>query len=194
MNAAGTTCVLKAPLIFDDFSQYQGCHRVGAELEAATQDIGTGTYAVFAEIVSDRTGVPLHKIRVLLGDTALPPGPTSGGSSATATVIPAFVKATDQAVHALLEVAALTSGSPFEKADPKTLKMTAGKVHKESEPADSGTPFLEILKLRKLSGLDGQAKTGAPPEAKQFSMHSFAAHFCEVAFDPGMLACGCRDG
>jgi xanthine dehydrogenase YagR molybdenum-binding subunit len=152
----------------------------------ATQDIGTGTYTLFAEIVSDRTGVPLDKIRVLLGDTALPPGPTSGGSSATATVIPAIVKAADQAVHALLEVAALTSGSPFEKADPKTLKMTAGKVHKDGEPPNSGTPFPEILRLRKLSGLDGQARTEAPPEAKQFSMHSFGAHFCEVAFDPGI--------
>jgi xanthine dehydrogenase YagR molybdenum-binding subunit len=152
----------------------------------ATQDIGTGTYTVFAEIISDRTGVPLDKIQVKLGDTALPPGPTSGGSAATATVIPAIAKATDQAVHAVIQVAALTSGSPFEKVDPKTLKMTGGRVHKEGEAAESGTPFVDILKLRRLSGLDGQAKTEAPPEAKQFSMHSFGAHFCEVAYDPGI--------
>jgi xanthine dehydrogenase YagR molybdenum-binding subunit len=152
----------------------------------ATQDIGTGTYTVFAEVVSDRTGVPLDKIRVQLGDTALPPGPTSGGSSATATVLPAIVKATDQAVTALLHVAALTAGSPFEKADPKSLKMTDGKVHRENEPPGGGTDFPEILKRRRLSGLDGQAKTEAPPEAKEFSMHSFGAHFCEIAWDPGI--------
>jgi ferredoxin len=76
----------------------------------ATQDIGTGTYTLFAQIISDRTGIPLDKIRVLLGDTAMPPGPTSGGSSASATVIPAIAKATDQAVQSLLRVAALTSG------------------------------------------------------------------------------------
>jgi xanthine dehydrogenase YagR molybdenum-binding subunit len=152
----------------------------------ATQDIGTGTYTIFAEIISDRTGVPLDKIRVHLGDTALPPGPTSGGSSATATVIPAIAKATDQAVHALLQVAALTSGSPFEKADPQTLKMTGGKIHKDGESAESGAPFAEVLRLRRLSGLDGQVKTEASPEAKQYSMHSFGAHFCEVAFDPGI--------
>jgi xanthine dehydrogenase YagR molybdenum-binding subunit len=150
----------------------------------ATQDVGTGTYTVFAEIISDRTGVPLDKIRVQLGDTAMPPGPTSGGSAATATVIPAIAKATDQAVESLLKVAALTAGSPFEKVDPKSLKMTGGRVHKEGDRAESGTPFPDILKLRKLSGLDGQVKTEAPPEAKQFSMHSFGAHFCEVAFDP----------
>src|SRR6202166_2841441 len=114
----------------------------------------------------------------------MPPGPTSGGSAATATVIPAIAQATDQAVQSLLKVAALTAGSPFEKVDPKSLKMTGGRVHKEGDAAESGTPFPDILKLRKLSGLDGQVKTEAAPEAKQFSMHSFGAHFCEVAFDP----------
>jgi len=45
----------------------------------ATQDIGTGTYTVFAEVVSDRTGVPLDKIRVQLGDTALRQDPLPAG-------------------------------------------------------------------------------------------------------------------
>jgi len=62
------------------------------------------------------------------------------------------VKATDQAVTALLHVAALTAGSPFEKADPKSLKMTDGKVHRENEPPGGGTDFPEILKRRRLSG------------------------------------------
>jgi hypothetical protein len=79
------------------------------------------------------------------------------------------------ASYVLSQVAALTSGSPFEKADPKSLKMTGGRVHKEGDTAESGTAFPDILKLRKLSGLDGQVKTEAAPEAKQFSMHSFGA-------------------
>src|SRR5580692_8311118 len=61
-----------------------------ARVSCATQDVGTGTYTVFAQIVSDRTGIPVHKIRVVIGDSALPPGPTSGGSTATATVLPAI--------------------------------------------------------------------------------------------------------
>ena len=157
-----------------------------ARAVCATQDIGTGTYTVFAEVVSDRTGIPLDRIRVQLGDTALPPGPTSGGSAVTATVLPAIAEATDQAVAELLKVAALTAGSPFEKADPKTLKMTGGRVHREGQSPESGVSFPDVLKLRKFSGLDGQARTEAPPEAKQYSMHSFGAHFCEVAYDPGV--------
>ena len=42
------------------------------------------------EVVSDKTGMPLDKIQVVLGDSALPPGPISGGSSATATVLPGY--------------------------------------------------------------------------------------------------------
>src|SRR5213078_3712116 len=54
-----------------------------------TQDIGTGTYTNLAQIASQKTGVPLDKIEVALGDTSLPPGPISGGSMATSSVIPA---------------------------------------------------------------------------------------------------------
>src|SRR5437899_5854474 len=51
-----------------------------------TQDIGTGTYTNLAQIASQKTGVPLDKIEVALGDTSLPPGPISVGSMATSSV------------------------------------------------------------------------------------------------------------
>src|SRR5438477_226788 len=55
----------------------------------ATQDIGTGTYTILAQLASQKTGVPVEKIDVELGDSALPEGPISGGSLATSSVIPA---------------------------------------------------------------------------------------------------------
>ncbi len=58
-------------------------------VRCATQDIGTGTYTVFAQVMHEKTGVPLDRIRVLLGDSSLPPGPTSGGSMATSAILPA---------------------------------------------------------------------------------------------------------
>ena len=61
----------------------------GVRVTCATQDIGTGTYTILAQIVSAKTGVPLDQISVVLGDTSLPPGLLSGGSMATASVIPA---------------------------------------------------------------------------------------------------------
>ena len=158
-----------------------------ARASCATQDIGTGTYTVFAEIVSDKTGIPLEKIQVRLGDSSLPPGPTSGGSSATATVIPAIIKATESAVQAVLKAAAGTPNSPFQKADPKTLKMTGGRVHAQDQSPETGTPFQQILTTAKLAGLDGHAKTDSTPEQKKYSFHSFGAHFCEVSYDPEIV-------
>ncbi|MCU1297665.1 MAG: oxidoreductase [Acidobacteriaceae bacterium] len=156
-----------------------------ARASCATQDIGTGTYTIFAEVVSDRTGIPVDKIQVVLGDTSLPPGPTSGGSFTTATVIPAIYQASDKAVNAVLKAAAKYQG--FSGADPKSLKMTQGRVHPQDKPPSSGVPFQEILQSQNLVGLDGKVKTGPTDEMKKYSIHSFGAHFCEVAWDPEIL-------
>ncbi len=153
-----------------------------ARASCATQDIGTGTYTVFAEVVSDRTGIPLDKVQVVLGDTSLPPGPTSGGSFTTATVIPAIYQATNKAVDAVLKAAA--KHSAFSGADPKSLKMTQGRVHRQDQSPSNGVKFEEILQSQKLAGLDGRGKTEATDEMKKYSIHSFGAHFCEVAWDP----------
>ena len=122
----------------------------------------------------------------MLGDSALPPGPTSGGSSATTTVLPAIVEATQKAVEAVIQVAVRTPSSPFQNADAKTLKMTQARIHLQDKSPDTGVPFQDILALRNLAGLDGNAKTDADANMKNFSTHSFGAHFCEISFDPGI--------
>ena len=157
-----------------------------ARASCATQDIGTGTYTIFAQVVSDKTGLPLNKIQVVLGDSALPPGPISGGSSATSTVLPAIVEATQKAIDAVIQVAVRTPNSPFQNTDAKTLKMTQGRIHAQDKVPDTGVPFQEVLALRNLVGLDGHAKTDADPNTKKVSTHSFGAHFCEISFDPGL--------
>ena len=70
-------------------------------VRCATQDIGTGTYTIFAQVVHAKTGVPLDRIDVFLGDTALPDGPTSGGSMVTSAIMPATTTAVNQAVSRL---------------------------------------------------------------------------------------------
>ena len=76
-----------------------------ARVSCATQDIGTGTYTVLSNIVAERTGLPNDRIEVVLGDTNLPPGPISGGSWATASVIPAVLDAANKAIGKLFAIA-----------------------------------------------------------------------------------------
>jgi len=129
-----------------------------ARASSATQDIGTGTYTVFAQVVSEKTGIPVEKVDVVLGDSSLPPGPMSGGSTGNASVLPAIAQATQTAVDTLMEIAVRTDCSPFHNADAKTLTMTGGRVHAQDKPAESGVPFGDILKMRRLAGVDGRRR------------------------------------
>ncbi len=92
-----------------------------ARVACGTQDIGTGTYTILAQLVADKIGVPLEKIEAVLGDTSLPEGPLSGGSMATGSVVPAVFAAADKAIASLLTIATTTPGSPFEKRKPDEL-------------------------------------------------------------------------
>src|SRR5579862_4099321 len=81
-------------------------------VRCATQDIGTGTYTIFAQVVHEHTGIPLDRIDVFLGDSSLPDGPTSGGSMATSAVLPATKTAVTSAVTRLLHIASMVPNSP----------------------------------------------------------------------------------
>src|SRR5207253_10106513 len=103
-----------------------------------TQDIGTGTYTVLAQIASQKTGVPLDRIEVALGDTSLPPGPVSGGSMVTGSVVPAVFEAADQAIASLLTIATSAPGSPFEKRKPTDLAFEGGRVFVKADGPSGG--------------------------------------------------------
>lgn len=166
-------------------------------VRSATQDIGTGTYTLFAQVAHAKTGVPLDRIDVILGDTILPDGPTSGGSMVTSAILPAATQAVDQAVTRLLHVAALTPGSPFHGVHPDTLTLAGGRVIARPGQAQmvgaaypgspQGLPFEEVLRLANLGGISATGKTAPSwedPKAQKYSLHSFGAHFAEVEWEP----------
>jgi len=160
-----------------------------ARVSCATQDVGTGTYTVFAQVVSDRTGIPVDRVRVVLGDSSLVPGPTSGGSTATATVLPAIADATDNAMKVAITSAISATDSPFHGKTPDSLAFSQGRVHIKTQPPASGTPYQELLKMAKVAAANGEGNSGAinaDPKAKNFSTHSFGAQFVEVEWDPGI--------
>jgi xanthine dehydrogenase YagR molybdenum-binding subunit len=160
-----------------------------ARVSCGTQDIGTGTYTVIAQIVSDKTGIPVGKIDVVLGSSSLPPGPTSGGSTATSTFIPAISDAANAAVNVVLKVASSTKGSPFQGRELDSIALAAGRVHAKSGSPESGVPYQEILRTANLASANGDGKSGglgADPRSHNYSTHSFAAQFVEVEWDPGI--------
>src|SRR5262249_54172579 len=137
-----------------------------ARVACGTQDIGGGTYTVLAQLVSEKTGLPLDKIEVVLGDTALPDGPISGGSMVTGSIVPAVFGAADQAITTLLTNATATPGSPFEKRKPDDLALGEGRIYVKADGPTGGIPFADVLRrgnLRLVSGRGkGEATFGNP--------------------------------
>ncbi|MEY2527638.1 MAG: xanthine dehydrogenase YagR molybdenum-binding subunit [Verrucomicrobiota bacterium] len=153
---------------------------------SGTQDIGTGTYTILAQLASEKTGVPLDKVEVALGDTSLPEGPVSGGSMATGSLVPAVFAAADNAITSLLTVATTTPGSPFEKQKPDDLGFEGGHVFVKANGPAGGVPFADLLKranLRLVTG-SGRAEATFGEKKPKFSTHSFGCHFVEVTWQP----------
>jgi xanthine dehydrogenase YagR molybdenum-binding subunit len=150
------------------------------------EDIGTGTYTNLAQLASHKTGVPLGKVEVALGDTLLPPGPLSGGSMATSSVVPAVFAAADDAIKSLLSIATTTPGSPFEKRQREDLAFEDGRVFVKADGPSQGVQFGDLLRRANVRHVSGNGKSEATfgnPKPK-FSTHSFGCHFVEVTWQP----------
>ena len=162
-------------------------HDGTARISCATQDIGTGTYTIFAQAVSDQTGIAASNIEVVLGDTALPVGPLSGGSWVTASVLPAIVDACKAAIAQLISIALTTPDFSDEEA--KDLEYSQGAVHFKDDPDKKPVPFDRILRAANIHAAVGHGKSISSfedPESQKYSQHSFGAHFVEVEWDPGI--------
>ncbi len=156
-----------------------------ARVVSGTQDIGTGTYTILAQIVNHHTGIPIEKITAVLGDSRLPPGPISGGSWATASLIPAVSEAAKKAVETVLKAASQNKTGAFQGADIKALQFTDGRVHHKDTDASTGMPFVDVLRAANINSALGAGKsegTFGNPNAPKYSMHSYGAHFVEVTW------------
>src|SRR5437667_3196311 len=132
-----------------------------ARVASATQDIGTGMYTILAQLAAQKTGVPLDKVEVALGDSSLPAGPISGGSMATGSVVPAVFAAADNAIASLLTVATTTPRSPFEKRKAADLAFEGGRVFVKADGPGGSVPFADLLRRANLRQVTGNGKSDA---------------------------------
>lgn len=132
-------------------------------VQAGTQDIGTGTYTIMAQIAADALGLPVERVRFELGDTTLPETPISGGSQTASSTGSAV-----QAAARELKKKLLALGAPL-RGQELGLKELDALLAKMSEPE-----------------LRAEARTEEKAERKRYSSHSFGAQFAEVKIDPDL--------
>jgi xanthine dehydrogenase YagR molybdenum-binding subunit len=154
---------------------------------SGTQDIGTGTYTVIAQMAAGLAGVDVDKVKVVIGDSSLPPGPWSGGSMATGSMVPALVQAMEQAGDQLIKIASAES-KPFRGAKPDELQFSQGVVYRKDQAPSSGMHFSALLQEAKLGQVEGHGKAEGTfgQKNKAYSTHSYGAHFVEVKWQPSI--------
>jgi xanthine dehydrogenase YagR molybdenum-binding subunit len=157
-----------------------------ARVASGTQDIGTGTYTILAQLVADKAGVPLNKVEVVLGDTSLPPGPISGGSLVTGSMVPAVFTAADNAITSLLKVATTAPGTGFENRKPDELAFETGRVFVKADGPANGVSFADLLRRANMRLVTGNGKSAGTlsNEKPKVSLHSYGCHFVEVTWQP----------
>lgn len=152
------------------------------EVASATQDLGTGTYTTMAAVVAEALQIPPQRVRSVLGDSALPPAPVSGGSQTTASVLPAVLAAVKALREGLIDLARTDPGSALFGSDPEQVSLREGSLFtghaSESVSALLSRHGLEFFE--RIANVDNQnGKT-------EYSFHSFGAQFVEVRVDEAL--------
>src|SRR5580692_10015237 len=109
---------------------------------SASQDVGTGTYTVMAQMVAEALGIAIERVEVVIGDSSLPSGALSGGSMLTASLIAPIDAAIAAAGKALIAQARAGSGTPFAGLDAKKLQFSGGMI--AAKDGGAGMTFDEV--------------------------------------------------
>jgi xanthine dehydrogenase YagR molybdenum-binding subunit len=143
-------------------------------------DIGTGTYTVLAQIAAETLGVPLGAVRVEIGDSELPPAPGSGGQFGAATAGSAALDAGMNLRKAIADLAIQDAGSPLYggRADQVTFQDGVIALENRSER------LADLIRRASPEGLTAQGEIRPAADARNWSQHTYGAHFCEVGVDP----------
>lgn len=151
-----------------------------AVIQTSCQEMGMGTATVQTQHAAERLGLPLEKVRFEYGDSSLPWAGVAGGSSQTVSVALAVHQAADEIVEALLALAHKHADSPLAKASVKDVHAVKAAIYLKDQPA-TGETYTTILQRAGQLFVERDVKTGSAYETMKYSMHSFAAQFCEAA-------------
>lgn len=155
-----------------------------ARVASASQDIGTGTYTVMAQMAAEMLGIAVERVEVEIGDSMLPAGAVSGGSMLTASLVAPTEEAIAAAGKALIARLVASANTPFSGAKPDAIEFKQGRV--TAKNTDTSMPFAAALQALQTTSISGQGtgQSSFGQASPKLSSHSFGAHFVEVTWQP----------
>lgn len=144
-------------------------------VNAATQDIGTGTRTALVQVACETLGMSAERIRLTIGDTAAgPPAPPSAGSATLPTMGPAVRAAANDLVVNLVSAAA---GHLEEPVD--SLSFDGTHLRRDDGGADLNlAELLDDLSPQVIWGEGGRVET-----AENVSVKTQGSALAEVEVD-----------
>ena len=158
-----------------------------AQVAIACAEIGNGAYTVLAQTAALKLGIDLAKVKVVMGDSTLPPGPVAGGSVTTASACNAVAMACDAVIkrlsagrnepgdHSMKEGRLVSTGGTSEELSQAFARNEIGAIEEYAEFVPHGSK----------PGAMGKLYKGATPivggsKDKDRIMFAFGAQFVEV--------------
>jgi xanthine dehydrogenase YagR molybdenum-binding subunit len=129
-------------------------NKIMAAVEMAAADLGTGTHTILAQTAADGLGLPVGQVRVIIGDSDLPPAAGSVGSVGATSYANAVNDACGKITDELME----KSGKQF------LVRPTAAR----------------LMESEQINAFQTRVDAKAPAGANDYSSHSFSANFAEV--------------
>ena len=143
-----------------------------AEVATSGADPGTGLLTVLSLVGAESLDIPSARVTPLLGDSALPPGGMSGGSTGTASAGSAIMIAAAQVIEDLQALAS-SPGAPFDGME---VSYADGRVQADGRSMTFG----ELLRAVRRSSVAAIGSSSPGEELTKHSFSSFGAQFCEV--------------
>ena len=112
------------------------------ELKMGTQDLGTGTRTTIMIVAADTLGLPLDRIKLMIGDNRYPVSGGSGGSTTIGGVSSSTRRASLDALDQIFAKAA-----PALEAKPEDLEAVGGTIRVKGNPSRSMTWAQACAKL-----------------------------------------------
>jgi xanthine dehydrogenase YagR molybdenum-binding subunit len=151
-----------------------------ALVEAATSDMGPGTYTSQTQVAADALGLTMRNVTFRLGDSTMPPTPPHGGSQTMANVGSAVQLGCDKLREQAIRLAIEDRRSPLYGAAAGDVVVRGGRLHVKKNPA-RGETYRQLLARNNRTHLEALGSYN--PRESQFSMYSYSVTFAEVAVD-----------
>ena len=152
---------------------HAGC----ATVSIAAHEMGMGTSTVSTQVAADRLGLAMEQVTFIYGDSTLPGQVLAGGSQQTASIGASVIAAHHALVKELLKLAG--NDSPLAGLSAEQVGCRAGGLYR-LDASETGERYASILARAQRDEVSAQAEAPMPQELQHWSMHSFAAMFCEV--------------